>query len=398
MNPIRRLATISLMACLAAGSAFAEPPYSGTIFLDPDIITEEDPSSFVELGDAGQGMRTMFDRRVNGWTDVNAFLFDAHYDDGMRIEVQVNPEFGTLDEARTQALFYAEIFGQLPAALRRDIETSWIHQGDEPFGGGNNNLLIHTGSIAQDYIARGILEETLVHEAAHTSLDAEHADSPGWRAAQQSDPDFISTYARDFPDREDVAESFLLIYALEFRRDRIDDNLAQVIENTIPNRVAYFRNQDLNLYPNGPTAHQAARNDQFWIVGLGHFEDQTLIIDEATSTSGGVFGENFDAQSIQHPIWGSISIEWTSCATADLSWVAVPDAVKDFGQGGYPLTRVAPNAGQRDCESSGFGSNPDHSWVSGSWFGGPSRSGEGILIDVLEDDVAFLAWFTYGDE
>ena len=66
----------------------------------------------------------------------------------------------------------------------------------QPFGGGNNNLLIHTGQGAQ-YEASGILEETFVHEAAHTSLDAVHASSAGWIAAQQADPNFISTYARD---------------------------------------------------------------------------------------------------------------------------------------------------------------------------------------------------------
>ena len=88
------------------------------------------------------------------------------------------------------------------------METVWIHRGTEPFGGGNNNLLIHTGR-ADLYAADGILEETLVHEAAHTSLDAAHASAPAWLAAQSADPTFISTYARDFPNREDIAESVL---------------------------------------------------------------------------------------------------------------------------------------------------------------------------------------------
>jgi len=243
---------LALVALLLGGPALAVPPFSGTIFLDPDIITENDPTAFVDITARGQGMRTMFDRRVNSFILVNAFLFDATYDDGLQIEMQVNPEFGA-NAALVEARFYAEVFGRLPSALRRDVETSWIHRGDEAFGGGNNNLLIHTGSIGQDYIAQGILEETLVHEASHTSLDADHAASSGWLAAQQSDNEFISTYARDFPDSEDVAESFLVIYALEFRRDRIDASLAETIQNTIPNRVAYFRNQNLDLYPNGQT-------------------------------------------------------------------------------------------------------------------------------------------------
>ena len=48
------------------------------------------------------------------------------------------------------------------------------------------NLLIHTGQ-ADRYAADGILEETLVHEAAHTSLDAAHASALDWLAAQTDD-------------------------------------------------------------------------------------------------------------------------------------------------------------------------------------------------------------------
>ena len=42
-----------------------DPPFDGTIFLDPDIITSSDPSTFKSLAYAGQAERTMFDRRVD---------------------------------------------------------------------------------------------------------------------------------------------------------------------------------------------------------------------------------------------------------------------------------------------------------------------------------------------
>ena len=64
-------------------------------------------------------------------------------------------------------------------------------------------------------------KETLVHEAAHTSLDSAHASAAGWLAAQSADPTFISTYARDFPAREDIAETFVLYLAVRYRSDRI---------------------------------------------------------------------------------------------------------------------------------------------------------------------------------
>jgi hypothetical protein len=230
------------------GPAPAPPPFNGTIFIDPDIITPDDPTTFLGLTYAGQAPRTMYDRRAEGWVTRDAFLFDATFDDGLTVEVQVNPEFGTPEASEVEALFYADAIGRLPTALRRDVETVWIHQGVQPFGGGNNNLLIHVGQ-GDLYIADGILEETLVHEAAHTSLDADHATAPGWIAAQVADPTFISTYARDFPQREDIAESFVPYLAVRYRADRIAGSLRSTILASIPNRIAYFDGLGLEMHP-----------------------------------------------------------------------------------------------------------------------------------------------------
>ncbi len=252
----RFVAIVALLALAGCGdeapttpvpTAPPPPPFGGTIFIAPDIITENDPTTFLGLSDAGQGSRTMFDRRVNGWITADAFLFDASYDDGLSIEVQVNPEFG-MASAQAEATFYAEVVGRLPTALRQDVETMWIHKGTEPFGGGNNNLLIHVGQGGL-YRADGILEETFVHEAVHTSLDAAHTWAPGWAAAQAADPTFISTYAREHPQREDLAESFVPYLAVRYRADRIPPHLMATIEATIPNRMAYFDGLALDMYP-----------------------------------------------------------------------------------------------------------------------------------------------------
>ena len=159
---------------LAPGTRQPEPPFSGTIFIDADIITSSDPTTFQGLAYEGQGTRMMFDRRVSNWISVEAHLFGANFDDGLTAEIQVNPEFGDSSAARVEAEKYADVIGRLPTALRNDVETVWIHKGTEPFGGGNHNLLIHVGQ-ADLYAADDILEETLVHEAAHTSLDSAHA-------------------------------------------------------------------------------------------------------------------------------------------------------------------------------------------------------------------------------
>jgi len=250
------VAALALLGCggdadptgAGPGDPLPTPPFGGTIFIDPDIITPDDPTTFTGLTYQGQGSRTMYDRRVAGWITVDAYLFAATFGDGLAAEVQVNPEFGSPEAAQPIAEFYADAIGRLPTALRRDMRTVWIHRGVEPFGGGNNNILIHVGQ-GDLYIAGGILEETLVHEAAHTSLDADHARSPGWLAAQVADPTFISDYARDFPLREDIAESFVPYLAVRYRADRIPTPMKSLIETTIPNRIAYFDGLGLDMHP-----------------------------------------------------------------------------------------------------------------------------------------------------
>ena len=98
---------------------------------------------------------------------------------------------------------------------------------------------------------RESLRKLLVHEAAHTSLDASHAYAVEWVAAQEKDGEFISTYARDNPYREDIAESFLLYFALRYRADRVSKNLKEVVNQTIPNRLAYFDNQEFEYFEEG---------------------------------------------------------------------------------------------------------------------------------------------------
>jgi hypothetical protein len=224
------------------------PPFHGTIFLDPGILTSSDSTAFENIRYAGQASRTMFDRRVNGWNKVKAFLFKTTFNDGLEIEIQVNPEFQDVAIAEVEATYYAREIGRLPTVLRKDVKTVWIHKGTQPFGGGNNNILIHTGQ-SEHYQKDGILEETLVHETSHTSLDAPHATSSAWKSAQQADTNFISTYARDNPFREDVAETFLLYLALRYRTDRISPELKATIEKTIPNRISYFDKLSLDMYP-----------------------------------------------------------------------------------------------------------------------------------------------------
>ena len=178
-----KLALITNLLLLILSANCLAQPYLGTIFIDEDIITSSDPSIIQSTTYTGRGTRTVFDRRIANFVTINAYLFDVIWNDGLTSEAQVNPEFGSVAAATVEAEKYAWVIGQLPTVLRVDVDAIWIHKGTEPFGGGNNSILIHTGQSTV-YEGQGILEETLVHEASHTSLDAAHASSTGWIAAQ----------------------------------------------------------------------------------------------------------------------------------------------------------------------------------------------------------------------
>ena len=224
-----------------------KPPFGGTIFVCRNIITDDDPTSFKSVVADGRGERKMYDRRPGKPHNVNAYLFTATFDDGQTMEIRVNPEFGS-DGAMAQAKKYLFYIGQMPHVLRKDVEKVLIHKGKKPFGGGGKGLLIHT-DMGDSYIRGGILAETLYHEASHTSLDRAHSASKGWLEAQEKDGGFISGYAKSNPRREDVAETYLMYFAVRYKPHRIDDKLRAKITAAIPNRIAYFDSLKLKMHP-----------------------------------------------------------------------------------------------------------------------------------------------------
>ena len=238
---------VAVLMMGATTTLATDPPFHGTIFVESKIVTDEDPTVFVKLEPLEDGRRTMFDRRIADWAESDVRIFRAEFDDEQTMEVLVNAEFSA-KEALRQAERYLPAIGRLPRVLRDDVREVWIQGGDQLFGGGNRSLLIHVEQ-GEKYLEQGILEETLIHEAAHTSLDEDHAENSRWIEAQRMDEGFISDYARDNPRREDIAETFLLFLAWKYRADRISPELKETIEKTVPHRLRYFEALELDLHP-----------------------------------------------------------------------------------------------------------------------------------------------------
>lgn len=225
-----------------------EPPYSGTVWVTPDILGPSDPTSLGSVTYAGRGVRDVYDRRVNMFVTVDAYLFEAQFGE-QTVEFKVNPELGSQQAAREQVDRFAPAIGQLPAVLLSAVRQVDVNAGEGLPGGSaySGTLLIHTDDDAVHLAVReGFLEEVFLHEAAHAAFDSKW-DDPGWRSAQRADGVFISEYARDFPDHEDIAESFWAYFALRQRPDRLTTEERWFMMTTIPNRLAYFDEQQYDM-------------------------------------------------------------------------------------------------------------------------------------------------------
>jgi len=231
-----------------------EPPYGGTIFVTGNIITSTDRSVYDSLVYKGTDRRTMYDRRNGGgFIDHNPFLYDAYFSDGLVTEIQINSEF-SVDQSLLEAEKYGFLIGQMSKDLRKHVETMWIHKGLEGYGGGNYNILVHTGmsEFYESYYTGNIIEETLLHEATHTSVDAyvypdRLTNGEEWIKAVDKDNCYISDYARDYPYREDLAELMPLYIAVKFFPDRISEDDRNKILSCCINRILYLDSLSLDL-------------------------------------------------------------------------------------------------------------------------------------------------------
>jgi len=224
--------------------AMAEPPFGNTVGFN--TISETDPTTFVDSVYLGTGERTVHQDREEITLDV--YLFQANYSDRPSIEFEVSPEFGSIEASSTEVEIYAPIIGQLPFVSRHCLRSIWLDADDHNFGldFDASAILIHT-KHAKVAIG-GALEELLSHEVSHLCLDRLYYDSPQWLEAQRADGANISTYGRDNP-AEDQTESFLAYLAIRYRADRLSPDVPKTVNETMPNRIAFYDSLHLNAWP-----------------------------------------------------------------------------------------------------------------------------------------------------
>ena len=271
-------------------------PFRSTSRISPFILGP-DSTWLQSVTYTGRGVRTVFDRRFDNWIRTRAFLFDAHIAEQV-VEFRVNAEFADVEAARTEVDRFAAAVGRLPAAFLSNVAWVAINGGYGAWGGGRDTeqagmMLIHKHS-AWDAIRRGFLEEIFLHEAAHASLDHLHARADGWRAAQAADGVFISDYARNNPVREDIAETGIMYFAVRYRPESLTRDERWIILTSIPNRLAYLEEQDLDMWPYVETGSLIPGLEPGSVAGdlrgrvAGSFDRTVLPAPEAAAVAGEV--------------------------------------------------------------------------------------------------------------
>jgi hypothetical protein len=133
---------------------------------------------------------------------------------------------------------------------------------------------------------------------------------------------------------------------------------------------------------------------QYWITADARFSGRALQMDAAYSATGTTFGPGLRFADLSIKRWGSVRFELVSCNEGRFSWDSTGTNSGGFGTGSYTVFRYFENEDTARCRQRGV-DNADKSWVSGMWWGGAARSGEGFILDRGTDGTTFFAWFTH---
>lgn len=127
--------------------------------------------------------------------------------------------------------------------------------------------------------------------------------------------------------------------------------------------------------------------NQRWHVGIGPIVGNTLLLENLTAPTGGLFGENFDPESVERPESGSMAVRFNDCSSADLFHQV--DGILNIQN----LTRITSIAGL-PCDNA---ETTTSLGISGSWFE-PAHNGEGFIVEEIGNNQVIVYWFSYDEQ
>lgn len=210
---------------------------------DIDFIMASDPSVPACMRYLGQATREMpgaLDTSDLMAPDV--YTFEATFLDQSTVGIWVHPSIGSEEDAQYQAGLLVGPLGRLPAVMRQGLSHVVIQSGyHAAFGEHLGHFFVVYADNVRARIETHDLEETVFHESVHATLDAEWAQSDEWLRAQAADGAFITEYAAEKPDGEDLAETALFAYTYLRHPERLPSDILHGVETIVPARLAVLR-------------------------------------------------------------------------------------------------------------------------------------------------------------
>lgn len=248
-----------LLAMVLATSIPANPIFPNSVVSnDLEFIRTNDQSVFSCLAFQGTERAEMPDKRRDALFDNGTFIYAANYKDGTSIGLWAHSNFGSQSAALRAVEPVARAIGKLPTIMRSRLDHVVIHKGDETaFGEADGHFFVLYSDNIRTRIRNHDLEETVFHESVHATLDARHLRSRAWRSAVSADGAFVTEYAANQPDKEDMAESALFAWAMLVHPGRLPQNVEMRVREIMPNRLAFFE----GLFMSKPLFHRVGSEE-----------------------------------------------------------------------------------------------------------------------------------------
>jgi hypothetical protein len=146
--------------------------------------------------------------------------------------------------------------------------------------------------------------------------------------------------------------------------------------------------------------------NQRWYSGVGEFSGNVIKVNQLNQIAGGVFGEGFDSGNIVVSSFGSLEIVFSGgeARAEPIGFHQVERTAKVVYtdvNGKKLRTNLHQLSLVKGALSAGFAPTivfeEPVGLITGSWYD-PARSGEGYILEILEDGRAILIWYTYDND
>ncbi len=138
-------------------------------------------------------------------------------------------------------------------------------------------------------------------------------------------------------------------------------------------------------------SHNRDGTGQSWMTGLGRQEGNGILVHELQMPSGANFGTGFDPADVVRTDFGSLFLRLPACGASDVpgSLFIYPETATNYEDlQSFNYTQLDLLV---DCDT---GAGSVNAGWSGSYYD-PSHDGEGMIVQVLTNELVVVMWFTY---